>query len=141
MKKILVALDNSNASKSVLNAAVMLARAEHAELVLIRAYSVPIDVPMDIYYRPKDDIAEVLRKDAKAELDLQAAKVPGDVPTRTLVEMGVPWQIICEAAKREDVIVIVMGAHGYRFYERMLGTTSGRVVTHADRSVYVVRPR
>jgi nucleotide-binding universal stress UspA family protein len=35
--------------------------------------------------------------------------------------------------------LIVIGAHGYGIVDRILGTTAGRVVNHADRSVLVVR--
>ena len=37
------------------------------------------------------------------------------------------------------VDLIVLGAHGYRFAERVFGTTAGRIVERAKVSVLVVR--
>ncbi len=141
MKKFLVALDNSKASTHVLATAVRLATQQGAELFLLRAYSIPVDVPMDIYYRPQDDLSVVLHKENTKELEKLAAEVPSGIKHKSLVEMGIPWQVICETATKEQVDMIIMGAHGYRFYERMLGTTASRVINHADVSVLVVRTK
>jgi nucleotide-binding universal stress UspA family protein len=35
----------------------------------------------------------------------------------------------------------VIGCHGYSGLDRVIGTTAGKVVNHADRSVFVVRER
>lgn len=141
MKKIIVALDNSPVAASVLHAATELAAQQSAELVLLQAVTLPVDIPIDIYYRPKDELPVVLQKESKHELETMRNQVPSSIKTRIRVEVGVPWQVICDTAKEEEADLVVMGAHGYRFYERMLGTTSGRVVTHAECSVLVVRTK
>lgn len=140
MKKFLVALDQSKTAELVVDQAVSIAGTGVAELLLLQAVTLPVDVPTDIYYRPKDELPALLQDEAQKNLEVLSQRVPKTISRRTIVELGVPWQTICEVAKREKVDMIVMGAHGYRFYERMLGTTSGRVVTHADRPVLVVRP-
>lgn len=139
MKKLFVALDNSKAAPIVLDYAIELAKPSGAELVLFQAVTLPVDVPVDIYYRPKDELPVLLQKEAHRELDQLAQRIPAGLSCRKRVEIGVPWQAICETAQKEDADMIVMGAHGYRFYERMLGTTAGRVVNHADRPVLVIR--
>jgi nucleotide-binding universal stress UspA family protein len=40
---------------------------------------------------------------------------------------------------RAREVLIVIGSHGFSGIDRLLGTTAGRVVNHADRSVIVVR--
>ena len=56
MKKILVALDNSKAAPIVLDQAIALAKPDKAELILFQAVTLPVDVPVDIYYRPKQKV-------------------------------------------------------------------------------------
>ncbi len=61
-----------------------------------------------------------------------------EVETATLV--GNPKEEIVEEAKKWKADLIVIGSHGYGFWERMLlGSVSNAVVHHAPCSVLVVR--
>jgi nucleotide-binding universal stress UspA family protein len=52
---------------------------------------------------------------------------------------GDPWRRILEVADRIGADLIVMGNHRPHGVERVLGTVASRVVSHADRSVLLVR--
>ena len=57
----------------------------------------------------------------------------------TAVDIGTPWDAICRKATELQASMIVIGSHGYSGLDRLLGTTAGKVVNHADCSVMVVR--
>lgn len=140
MKKILVALDSSPAAAVVLPHAVALARAFGAELVLLRAVGLPTELPPEALSMEPDGVTGLLQSVAERELSRLAAAVPEDVPSTREVRIGTPWQVICQAAEEYDVELIVLGAHGHRLLDRVLGTTTSRVVSHTERSMHIVRP-
>jgi nucleotide-binding universal stress UspA family protein len=49
-----------------------------------------------------------------------------------------PWKGILAAADTVDADLIVLGSHGYRGWDRVLGTTAGKVANRAHRNVLVV---
>lgn len=136
MKKILVALDGSPRAPDVLTAAHDLAQRTDARLVLLRAVSLPTDLPVEAYIQSP---IEVLRKHAEEYLAECAKILPREIIARQHVVVGQPWQAICSAAIEDDADLIVIGSHGYGIIDRVLGTTAAKVVNHADRSVFVVR--
>jgi universal stress protein F len=99
----------------------------------------PPEVPEDFWKTTDEPLLTVLQRHAKEELDRQATQVPADVAGERLVVVGVPWQAICETARRIDAELIVIGSHGYAGFDRLLGTTAAKVVNHATCSVLVVR--
>lgn len=139
MQKILVALDSSPFAAQVLARAVELARQTDGRLWLLRAVGLPTELPLEAYAMPPESVANLLEKSARKEINDAAAGVPAELLGGTLVEIGVPWRTICDVATREKADLLVIGAHGHRFVDRILGTTTGRVVSHADQSVFVVR--
>jgi universal stress protein F len=52
---------------------------------------------------------------------------------------ALPWQAVCEMARTLEAELVVIGSHGYFGFDRLLGTTAGKVVNHAHCSVLVVR--
>lgn len=139
MKKILVALDGSEKQADVLDAAVALARKTGAALVLLRAIGVPVDLPAEALSVPPERVLDLLEQRAYSELEAQRARVPSNIAASSQVVVGTAWQAIDDAARNEDVDLIVVGSHGYGGIDRLLGTTAAKVVNHADRSVLVVR--
>ena len=139
MSKILVPIDSSPAASSVLAVALDFARQHQAELVLLRAIGIPTELPMEAYAMAPDNVAGLLEKSARGELGKVVAEIPHDVTAGVRVEFGTAWQVICDVAKSEDVLLVVMGAHDHRFLDGMLGTTATKVVNHCDRSVLIVR--
>jgi universal stress protein F len=139
MKTILVALDGSPRSAYVLSEARSLADHYRAKLVLYRAVGVPPEVPSSYWKSGDLDLGSMLL--CNAEQDLQAIEktLPGGMVASVQAELAVGWDGICQMAKRVDADLIVIGSHGYGGLDRILGTTAGRVVNHADRSVLVIR--
>jgi nucleotide-binding universal stress UspA family protein len=139
MKRILVGLDGSPRAAGVLATAMTIARAQGATVSVVRAVGLPPDVPQDFWKTTDEPLLAVLERHAKEELDAQAAPIPAELAGERLVVVGVPWQAICEGARRIDAQLVVIGSHGYHGFDRLLGTTAAKVVNHATCSVLVVR--
>ncbi|MGO9838636.1 MAG: universal stress protein [Polyangiaceae bacterium] len=139
MKRILVCLDGSPQGPGVLAAAVEAARAHDAELILFRSVGLPPEVPQDFWKTTEEPLLGVLERRADTYLAECAAKVPKGIQAESQVTVGVPWQAICDAARRTDADLIVIGSHGYGGLDRLLGTTAAKVVNHAPCSVVVAR--
>ena len=139
MKRILVGLDGSQRAATTLDAATKLARAWGAKLTLVRAVGLPPDIPQDLWKRSDESILDVLTSTAKSYLDECAANVEPALLEATEVRVGVPWQALCEAAKRDGAELLVIGSHGFGGIDHLLGTTAAKVVNHATCSVFVVR--
>lgn len=139
MKKILVGLDGSPRAAVVLEAAIALAKKTGAKLLLFRSIGVSPDLPGEVYAMSPEEIPMLLERRAQTELETMARAIPPEHFAGTSVVMGTPWQSIDAAAEKEDVDLIMIGAHGYGGLDRVLGTTAAKVVNHAQRSVLVVR--
>ncbi len=139
MKTILVGVDSSPRAPEVLAVAARLARATGARLHLFRGVGIPLDVPAIAWSVAPADLEGVLERAALEDVQARARELPAELLAGASVGLGVPWQAICEAARREDVDLIVIGSHGYGGIDRVIGTTAAKVVNHADRSVLVVR--
>lgn len=139
MERILVALDRSSRAPAVLETAIDLARRTGARLSLLRAVTLPPELPMNLWPVSGERVATDFLEASKKELAELAAKVPLAMLENSTVQLGVAWDTICAAAREEDVDLIVIGSHGHGLLDRILGTTAAKVVNHADRSVMVVR--
>lgn len=140
MKKILVALDASSVASVVLQRAAEFASAFGAKLVLVRAVGLPTELPPEALAMDPNSVTGLLVKAAERDLARLAATLPAGVEVERTVQVGTPWRIVCEVADDYDADLIVMGSHGHRLLDRVLGTTTSRVVAHSDRSMYIVRP-
>ena len=139
MKRILVALDGSARAPHVLAGALRMAELTDAKLIAYRAVGVAPEMPRHLLAAADGPLEDVLRSTAHAELDRLTAGVPRDRLHDLLIELATPWDGICTAARAQNVDLIVIGSHGYRGLDRILGTTAGKVVNHADRNVLIVR--
>jgi nucleotide-binding universal stress UspA family protein len=142
VRLLLVGIDGSPSAPGVLGAAVSIAKAHGARLILLRAVGMPADVPQDFWKATDEPLVDLLEHRAMAYLRECAAKLPPELlaPNPCRVEIGAPWEVVCEVAKRENVSLVVIGSHGYSGIDRVLGTTAAKVVNHAHCSVLVVRP-
>src|ERR1700691_5145300 len=111
MKRILVGLDGSQRAPGVLATATTIARAQGAKVTLVRAVGLPPEVPENFWKTTDEPLLALLQRHAKEELDAQATQVPAELAGERLVVVGVPWQAICEAARRIDPERIVNGVH------------------------------
>jgi len=141
MKRILVCLDGSPRASTVLSVATPIAQSHGAKMLLFRSVGLPPDVPQDFWKMTDEPLLEILQRRAKDYLEGQAQLLPPEVRGGCEGAVGVPWEAICETARRDDVDLIVIGSHGYSGLDRLLGTTAAKVVNHAPCSVLVVRTR
>lgn len=141
MKRILVALDASPRTPFVRDSAADLARRTGSKLVLFRSVGLPTHIDESSVTHPVEPLRDALKHEAEADLKRHADTLTPELVDRVLVQIGVPWEAICAAAKECDADVIVIGSHGYGGLDRLLGTTAAKVVNHADRTVMVVRER
>lgn len=139
MMTYLVALDTSPFAVDVLAAAQQLAAMTQARLLLCQAVGLPLAMPPESYTASPAGVMDMLFSTARKSLDTKLAELPSTLSAEAVVEIGPAWRVICELARLRDVDLIIVGAHGHRILDRVLGTTTQQVVMHADRSVLVVR--
>jgi universal stress protein F len=139
MNKILVGLDGSTRSPHVLDTAVDLAQRTGATVYLYRAVGLPSELPVIALSMSPGDTSALLQRLAEQYLHELEHAVPNVLRGGASVSLAIPWQGICEAARRVRADLIVIGSHGYGGLDRLLGTTAAKVVNHAPVSVLVVK--
>lgn len=140
MKRILVALDSSPRAKSVLDAAVELAQRTGAKLILFRAIGLQPEIPLEAYSSSPNRLIDVLSERARGELSDLGRSLPAGMVEGVATHVGVPWETVCNAGREHAADLIIIGSHGYGGIDRVIGTTAGKIVNHADRPVLVYRP-
>lgn len=149
--KILIATDGSEFSEAAVEKICqMVKNAGNAELKIVSAYDQPIMVAPAPYAIPAG-YSPILEKEMK-ELATQAvAQAEREIRERfpalkenltTQILCGSPERAIVEEAENWGADLIVVGSHGYGFWERtFLGSVSNSIVKHAPCSVLVVRKK
>ncbi len=140
MRRILAALDDSRRTPLVLQTAMDLAKQSRASLILFRAVDVPPEFPPAAALGLRDGLRPKMIADARSTLD-ELANQPRSLGIETSIEIVVSsetWRAIIDAAEARGADAIVVGSHGYRAIDRILGTTTARVADHACCLVIVV---
>ncbi len=138
-KRVLVALDDSVRASGVLGVAADYARRLDAELYIVRSITVPRDLMASLSTDGDDDpLVPRLRESAREELRALLRRQPSATIKETIVEMGYPAQTITAVAERISADLIVVGSHGYRGWDRVLGTTASSVANLAICNVLIV---
>jgi len=135
--KMLVGLDHSPRSPSVLRTSTPVARKLGGLIDQFRAVGIPAHVPEEAYHLTPDELTQWVQKRAEKELEEMGEGI--DVVDSVIVKLGTPWQGICAVARELAVGMVVIGSHGYEGIDRVLGTTAAKVVDHAPCAVLVVR--
>ncbi len=143
LRRILVPTDFSEPSCKALEYAVALCRAlgeDGPEVLLLHAVE-PLPYPdefglgMRLNALPLEPWRERLE-------GLAEGHVPAALRGPVRVTLGIPHQVICEAAQKWDADLVVIATHGYTGLRRFfLGSTTEKVVRHAPCPVLVVRDR
>lgn len=140
-QKILVAVDVSERAAAVFDTAVALAEKLGATLRVVQVISVPAEFPPAAAASHVDPLPAHLTELALRYLKELAAGAPQIETGEPIVAIGQPWRAILDTARELEVDLIVVGSHGYHGWDRVLGTTAGKVANLADRSVLVVHER
>ena len=147
--KVLVATEGSEFSEAALRKCCdLFAESDKTELRIVAAAK-PKAVPAEPFVLSADYIAELdeeSKKLAQVAASHAEAVIRKTLPEiganlTTSVEVGPPARVIVEEAEEWGADLIVVGSHGYGFWQRaFLGSVSNAVVHHAPCSVLVVRP-
>jgi universal stress protein A len=139
LKRLLVPVDFSPASRQALRYAQAFAQLSDAELVLLHvvgpAYTNP-DFPAAPLAMPEIDEA------AHHELEAMAAALPAFLKRRAEIREGNAPDQICAFAQSDGTDLIIVATHGRRgLGHLLLGSTAEAVVRRAPCPVLVVRER
>lgn len=143
MTGIVVGVDGSEGARAALNWAVREAELRGITLDAVCAWSFPIPVGFP-YAEMQGMAAEDLQQRAEAllaiEVDKALAETGLDVTVARHARMGHPTQILQEAAKDADLLVVGMRGRG-GFVGLLLGSTSRTCAEHARCPVVIVPQR
>lgn len=143
MRSIVVGVDGSDESKEALRWAVEEARLRGDTLHAAHVWSYPYFITPALVPPastiPISDVRERAEEMLDAVLDEVLGAAPGVEVERTVVE-GVPAQVLVEAAKDADLLVLGSRGHG-GFSGLLLGSVSQQCAHHAECPVVIVRRR
>jgi len=136
-KKILVAVDSSEASKNALRQALRLACIEGC---WVRVVSVIPPYEGDLGLTTVGNIRKAMREPwEKALSDAEEIAKEERVSIKTICEEGEPYERIVDLAESENCDLIVMGRRGARHIDRaLMGSVTARVIGYSQKDVLVV---
>ena len=138
---ILIAVDLSESSASVIKKGMELATKMEASVILSSVIPMYVDYlqsQMAMVPTPWDEIYTAQKEAAIKELKLVQNKYPG-IPIEIYVEVGNAKDVVIEKAFKEKVDYLVVGTHGRtRFTHVVIGSTAEYIVRHATMPVMVV---
>jgi nucleotide-binding universal stress UspA family protein len=142
MDTILFATDGSPSARAAQAEALTLAKATGWRLRVVTVWRIPILTGYGFAPTPYvPELADAEREHAEnvAQAAVEAAKAAGVEATWEL-RQGDASDEICAAAKETAARLIVMGAHGWGTFQRVVfGSVSTAVLHHAPSPVLIVR--
>jgi len=147
--KILIATDGSNFSEAAVEQVCrMVTKLKDASIKVVSTYEPPLMAAAAPYATPavyspalEREMKEVAAQAvswAESKLREQLPDLNGDLTTEVL--RGSPGREIVQQVDEWGADLVVVGSHGYGFWERaVLGSVSHHVVHHAPCSVLVAR--
>ena len=146
MKKIVVAIDGSDASKEVVDYAIHYAdRESDAEILFLHV--IVYSEHMPLFYGEGTVMVPPSEEEVRGEFEKfikeQEEETGKTIPNMSVtVRMGRAYDQIVKFAEEEDAYMIMIGHRGIGAMERFfLGSVAAKVVANAPCSVYVHRPR
>jgi nucleotide-binding universal stress UspA family protein len=145
-QRILVPVDFSDHSKTTVSYARRIAARHDSTLYVLHVFQAP-DYVISPYSRRQHYSSEVqaqvraAEQDARENLEILRQELLGrGVKTQAVLRIGYPFEEIVLVANHFNVDLIIIGSHGRSGIRRLLlGSTTERVVEHADCPVLVVK--
>jgi universal stress protein A len=140
-RHVLAAIDLLENSAAVLQHAAPLAELFEARLTVLHVVNYSLSPDLD-YVMPRPDEREnELLESARKKLDeLLEREALSNGGVETMVVSGRPKVEIARIAERDEVDLIIVGAHGRHGISGLLGSTTDRVLHNANCDVLTVRP-
>jgi universal stress protein A len=148
MKRILVGIDFSPEAEAAARTALTFARAFDATVTLLHVHDLPAMLNTIVPGADNRADAASLKVAAAEQLDAFRARlderdpraIEGSVSIETVVEGGVPAEVILRRADEDDFDLIVVGTHGLTGLRRLLvGSVAEAVIRGAHCPVVTVR--
>lgn len=140
-KKILVPVDGSESSESILAHVKAFGEAYNAKVILLNVYGLPTLTEYNNYPAYPLENAYVIERQSE-EILKRAKESLGDVSFEivTICEAGNPAATILDVADKHECDLILMCTHGMGAMKRFLmGSVTNKVVHHASMPVLVIR--
>lgn len=138
-RRVLAAVDLSTHSRRVLRTAAAIAHADDAQLRVLHAQE-PLP-PMLLETGQFDPSIYQPMDEANLSNTLAAADLPPNLNLDTSLRQGKAGDAVLAEAAEWNADLVVMGSHGFGFFERLLlGSTSLHVLRHAERATVIVPP-
>ena len=137
-KKMLVAIDLTEEAPQVLNKAKAMCDAQGAELLLVHVvepvgYTYGGDIPMDL-----SELQDQLDKAAREQLGKYGDEY-GIAAANQVVTVGRPESEIHRLAKEHNVDLVIVGSHGRKGFQLLLGSTANGVLHGTECDVLAIR--
>lgn len=146
LRSVIVPLDGSELAERVLPVIAELAKRLPLQVILFRAYTLPVSAlavqPEAAYLVSDEKLIAGLRDEALAYLEkkAEALKQMGVENVLTIAEYGFAADEIIALGKKTPDDLIAMSTHGYSGVKRwVLGSVTETVVRHSDDPVLVIR--
>lgn len=137
-KKLLVAIDLTEEAPQVLYKAKEMALSQNAQLILAHVvepvgYAYGGDIPMDL-----TELQDQLDKAARAQLDKYGEEY-GIPKENQVVTIGRPESEVHRLVKEHGIDLVVVGSHGRKGFQLLLGSTANGVLHGTQCDVLAVR--
>ena len=140
VKKILVPVDGSAHAEKAVAQAVLFAQLCQATLTLLHVVDLNRKISAFEQVSTGGYIPAEFKEDGYKLILAAQEKIPENIQTENIVEIGVPAEIITEISNKDDFDLIIMGSRGLGTLERVfMGSVSQYVLAHATCPVMVIR--
>ena len=141
-KKIIVAVDLSDHSKTVAEYAASIAKMYGASIIAV--YAAPTLTQYTGFHVPPntiDNFVGEIVSGAQRAMNLFVAEFFENMPIKAEVVVGYAAEEILSLADKEEADLIIMGTHGRKGFDRILfGSVAEKVVKNSPYPVLTVRP-
>lgn len=146
LRSVIVPLDGSEVAEQVLPTVAELAKQLKLEVILFRAYTIPLSAlavdPEGYYVATEEKLIEGMRDEAVAYLEKKAEEMKklGVEKVSDVAEYGLAADEIISFARKTPDNLIAMCTHGHTGVKRwVLGSVTETVVRHSGDPVLVIR--